>query len=91
MCKGMPLFLLVSNVAVVVFLHNILCTVIPYLLDDTHRVMEGWGASGKFDPFDNVYEVSVTIHHLLLSYQRLFTFAALIPAYHTQFVVCGDF
>jgi len=39
-------------------------SVIPYLLDDTRRVMENWGTSGKFDPFDNVYEVSLTIHRL---------------------------
>jgi hypothetical protein len=34
-------------------------TVIPLLLEDTRKMMEGWGTSGKFDPFDNVYEVSV--------------------------------
>ena len=31
--------------------------------------MESWGPSGKFDPFDKVYEVSVVIVN------------ALIPAY----------
>ncbi|KAF8814788.1 cytochrome P450 [Phlegmacium glaucopus] len=34
-----------------------LSSLIPYLLDDTRRVMETWGTSGKFDPFDNVYEL----------------------------------
>ncbi|KJA23068.1 hypothetical protein HYPSUDRAFT_138141 [Hypholoma sublateritium FD-334 SS-4] len=34
-----------------------LSALIPQLLDDTRRIMEGWGPSGKFDPFDNVYEL----------------------------------
>lgn len=34
--------------------------VFPHLLEDTRRYMETWGQSGKLDPFDKVYEVSVT-------------------------------
>ncbi|KAF8183163.1 cytochrome P450 [Pholiota molesta] len=34
-----------------------LSSLIPLLLEDTRRMMEGWGTSGKFDPFDNVYEL----------------------------------
>ena len=36
--------------------------VLPYLLDDTRRVMGSWGDSGKFDPFEKVYEVSARLH-----------------------------
>lgn len=34
--------------------------VIPHLLEDSRRMMENWGLSGQFDPFENVYEVSTT-------------------------------
>ncbi|KAF9051577.1 cytochrome P450 [Panaeolus papilionaceus] len=34
-----------------------LSSLIPYLLQDAKRMMEGWGSSGKFDPFDKVYEL----------------------------------
>ncbi|KAF8960328.1 cytochrome P450 [Flammula alnicola] len=34
-----------------------LSSLIPYLLEDTRKMMEGWGSSGKFDPFDKVYEL----------------------------------
>ncbi|KDR80096.1 hypothetical protein GALMADRAFT_92315 [Galerina marginata CBS 339.88] len=34
-----------------------LSSLIPYLVEDTRRVMESWGSSGKFDPFENVYEL----------------------------------
>ncbi|KAF8884914.1 cytochrome P450 [Gymnopilus junonius] len=34
-----------------------LSSLIPYLLNDIQKMMEGWGQSGKFDPFDKVYEV----------------------------------
>lgn len=73
MSRGIPLFLLVSNAANVSVLHchlKLSISVIPLLLDDTRRVMESWGVSGNFDPFDNVYEVSVlvTSHRLLLPY-----------------------
>ena len=43
-------------------------SVIPLLLDDTRRIMESWGTSGIFDPFDNVYEASLANHLLLLSF-----------------------
>ena len=39
--------------------------VLPYLLDDTRRVMSSWGDSGKFDPFEKVYEVSARVHPVL--------------------------
>jgi hypothetical protein len=74
MSRGMPLFLLVSNVTHVTFilclrcLLNFLVSVIPLLLDDTCRIMESWGASGIFDPFDNVYEVSTFAQLFLLPY-----------------------
>lgn len=66
----MPLFRLVSNTTVTFPLRYLLIfflLVIPLLLDDTRRVMETWGASGKFDPFVNVYEVS-NASRLLLPY-----------------------
>ena len=70
MSRGMPHFLLVSNTTVTFLPHRLLLIffvlVIPLLLDDTRRVMESWGTSGKFDPFDNVYEASIA-GHLLLS------------------------
>lgn len=28
---------------------------IPLILDDSRRIMETWGTSGKFDPFDSIY------------------------------------
>ncbi|KAF8155617.1 cytochrome P450 [Crassisporium funariophilum] len=34
-----------------------LSSLIPYLLEDTRHMMESWGSSGKFDPFDKVYEL----------------------------------
>ncbi|PPQ80554.1 hypothetical protein CVT25_001588 [Psilocybe cyanescens] len=34
-----------------------LSSLIPCLLEDTRKIMEGWGTSGKFDPFENVYEL----------------------------------
>lgn len=33
--------------------------VMPQLLEDSRKVMEKWGNSGKFDPFEKIYEVSV--------------------------------
>ncbi|KAH9478669.1 Cytochrome P450 monooxygenase claM [Psilocybe cubensis] len=36
-----------------------LSSLIPYLLEDTRKIMEGWGTSGKFDPFENVYELTI--------------------------------
>ena len=66
MCRGTPPFLLVSKTTVIFLPRRLLLIffvlVIPLLLDDTRRVMESWGASGKFDPFDNVYEVSIASH-----------------------------
>ena len=66
MSRGMPHFLLVSNTTVTFLPHRLLLIilelVIPLLLDDTRRVMESWGASGKFDPFVNVYEVRIARH-----------------------------
>jgi hypothetical protein len=32
-------------------------SVIPALLEDSRRVMETWGKSGTFDPFEKIYEV----------------------------------
>ncbi|KAF9010183.1 cytochrome P450 [Cyathus striatus] len=34
-----------------------LSELIPQILEDSRRVMEGWGDSGIFDPFDNIYEL----------------------------------
>ncbi|PPQ75591.1 hypothetical protein CVT24_010897 [Panaeolus cyanescens] len=34
-----------------------LSSLIPSLLQDTRRMMEAWGSSGKLDPFDKVYEL----------------------------------
>ncbi|KXN82198.1 Lanosterol 14-alpha demethylase [Leucoagaricus sp. SymC.cos] len=35
-----------------------LSTLLPHLLEDSRRVMERWGTSGKFDPFENIYELT---------------------------------
>jgi hypothetical protein len=35
-------------------------TVIPAILKDSQEKMETWGASGTFDPFDKIYEVSAS-------------------------------
>ncbi|RDB29921.1 Lanosterol 14-alpha demethylase [Hypsizygus marmoreus] len=34
-----------------------LSDLIPLILEDSRKVMETWGASGTFDPFENVYEL----------------------------------
>ncbi|KAF9530244.1 cytochrome P450 [Crepidotus variabilis] len=34
-----------------------LSSLFPYLLEDTRKCMDSWGQSGKFDPFDKVYEL----------------------------------
>ncbi|KAG2008396.1 cytochrome P450 [Coprinopsis cinerea AmutBmut pab1-1] len=34
-----------------------LSNLIPILLEDSRRQMESWGTSGKFDPFEKVYEL----------------------------------
>ncbi|KAL0959941.1 hypothetical protein HGRIS_011605 [Hohenbuehelia grisea] len=34
-----------------------LSDLIPAILEDSRRIMEGWGSFGSFDPFDRVYEV----------------------------------
>ncbi|KAF9568692.1 cytochrome P450 [Agrocybe pediades] len=34
-----------------------LSSLIPLLLQDARRMMEGWGSSGQLDPFENVYEL----------------------------------
>ncbi|KAF9066807.1 cytochrome P450 [Rhodocollybia butyracea] len=34
-----------------------LSMLIPVMLEDSRRMMETWGNSGSFDPFDNVYEL----------------------------------
>ena len=87
MSRGMPHFLLVSNTTVTFLPHRLLLIilelVIPLLLDDTRRVMESWGASGKFDPFDNVYEVSIASHLLLLHILTTIHILALVPAYYS--------
>jgi sterol 14-demethylase len=38
------------------------CLVLPNLLDDTRATLEKWGSSGKFDPFENVYQVDGLFH-----------------------------
>ena len=62
MSRKTLLFHLVSNATAVLLRHFLafFIPVIPYLLDDTRRLMESWGASGNFDPFDNIYEVGIT-------------------------------
>ena len=82
MCRGTPLFLLVSKTTAIFLPRRLLLIffvlVIPLLLDDTRRVMESWGPSGKFDPFDNVYEVNIASHLLLLYIlTAIFTFQLL--------------
>ncbi|KAF5379198.1 hypothetical protein D9615_005905 [Tricholomella constricta] len=32
---------------------------IPLILDDARRIMETWGTSGKFDPFDSIYTTTL--------------------------------
>ena len=60
-------------------------SVIPLLLDDTRRVMESWGTSGNFDPFVNIYEVSIASpSQLLLTHiLTIIHILALIPAYYS--------
>lgn len=85
----MPLFLLVSNTTVAFHPRRMLIffvLVIPLLLDDTRRVMESWGASGKFDPFVNVYEASIASRLLLPHTLTIIHIPALIPAYYSWFV-----
>lgn len=84
MCRGVPLFLLVSNTTIIFLPRRLLIfhvLVIPLLLDDTRKVMESWGASGKFDPFVNVYEVCIASRLLLPHILTPNHFPALIPAY----------
>ena len=87
MCRGTPLFLLVSKTTAIFLPRRLLLIffvlVIPLLLDDTRRVMESWGPSGKFDPFDNVYEVNIASHLLLLYILTAVHIPALIPAYYS--------
>lgn len=87
----MPLFRLVSNTTMTVtfpprHLLIFFVLVIPLLLDDTRRVMETWGTSGKFDPFVNVYEVCDASHLLLPQALTAIHIPALIPAYYSWFV-----
>ncbi|KAF9445805.1 cytochrome P450 [Macrolepiota fuliginosa MF-IS2] len=35
-----------------------LSTLIPHLLEDSRKVMERWGTTGRFDPFENIYELT---------------------------------
>ena len=73
---------------------KILVTVIPQLLDDTRRIMEGWGPSGKFDPFDNVYEVSKNSligTDFLINSNSLLSPPACLPVDHPQSVSDRDF
>ena len=67
--------------------------VIPLLLDDIRRVMQTWGASGKFDPFVNVYEVNIAGPFYLLLPHILTTIhiPALIPAFYPWFVKQRNF
>jgi hypothetical protein len=90
----MPLFLLVSNTTVTFLPGRLLIffvLVIPLLLDDTRRVMETWGASGNFDPFVNVYEVSNATRLLLRHILTIIHIPALIPAYYSWFVEHRNF
>jgi hypothetical protein len=90
----MPLFLLVSDITVTVFPRHLMIffvLVIPLLLDDTRRVMESWGASGKFDPFVNVYEVSIASRLFVLHILTTIHIPALIPAYYSWFVKQRNF
>ena len=90
----MPLFLLVSNIIVTFFPRCLLIffvLVIPLLLDDTRRVMETWGASGKFDPFVNVYEVNIASRFYSLNILTAIHIPALIPAFHSWFVKQRNF
>lgn len=34
-----------------------LSDLIPAILEDSRRIMEGWGSGGSFDPFEKVYEL----------------------------------
>ncbi len=42
-------------------------TVIPLLLEDSRRMLEGWGDSGVLDPFKKIYEVRVPVSNVVLS------------------------
>ena len=35
--------------------------VVPMILEDTRMKMQSWGAAGTFDPFDKIYEASLTL------------------------------
>ncbi|KAG6820270.1 hypothetical protein H0H93_003100 [Arthromyces matolae] len=36
-----------------------LTDMIPLILDDSRRVMDSWGSSGKFDPFESIYSTTL--------------------------------
>jgi hypothetical protein len=42
--------------------------VIPPILADIRNTMESWGESGRFDPFDDVYYVSLVYLSFLLPF-----------------------
>lgn len=64
--------------------------VIPFLLEDTRQMMESWGASGKLDPFDKVYEVRVCSAPFVSALIVLFPFVGPLPADHPQSVMYGN-
>jgi hypothetical protein len=54
-----------------------LCPVMPHLLEDSRKIMERWGASGKFDPFEKIYEVCVSIYSIIeLPLTRAITYSS---------------
>jgi hypothetical protein len=40
-----------------VYVADLSDAVIVPILDDCHQVMDTWGSSGTFDPFEKIYEV----------------------------------
>ena len=37
--------------------------VLPHLLEDSRKVMERWGTSGRFDPFEKIYDVGIQLNN----------------------------
>ena len=37
--------------------------VLPHLLEDARKVMETWGTSGRFDPFEKIYDVGIQLNN----------------------------
>ncbi|KAF9467869.1 cytochrome P450 [Collybia nuda] len=58
---------------------------IPIILEDSRRMMETWGASGTFDPFDKIYELVFQTTVRSLSCAEISDDAALVSRLKTLY------